>query len=247
MKDDCPTQGWSITFIMATTELVTWLLGIGGYTGVIGSLAILYLYPTFPRNLLPFLMIAPLVSASAFYLFFQTLYLTLGFAVRVFESMLNENITIMLIATIFIGGETLFVSYIIYRYLFMRSPEEENVAADEVIDDAEGAENAETEEDEADIEAFSENEDDASEGDEETHTVDALNTAACVDCDNECTNCMPALIPADKSNTVMREDGVCSLNADITNTQAWKDLVTEVDANEKAWKNMVTEVDTKID
>jgi hypothetical protein len=174
-------------------------------------------------------MIAPLVSASAFYLFFQTLYLILGFAVNVFESMLNENITIMLISTIFIGGETLFVSYIIYRYLFMRSPEEENVAADEVIDDAEGAENAETEEDEADIEAFSDNEDDVSEGAKETHTVDALNTAACVDCDDECTNCMPALIPIDKPNDEICEDGVCSLNTGITNTQAWKDIA-EVDA-----------------
>ena len=213
---------------MASAELTTWLLGIGGYTGIITSLAILYLNPRFPRSFLPLLVFAPVLSASAFYLFFQTLYLLLGFMVTVFQAMLNENITIIIIASIFIGGETLFVSYIIYRYLFMKSPEEQNITADEVIDDTEDAEGTDTEE----AEALSDNENTEDNIEGAADTFDMLNTAAvaavtadtapvdtCVNCDDDCIKCMPALIPSN----------ILGLNTGITTTQTWGDMIAEED------------------
>ena len=101
---------------MTSAELGTWLLGIGGYAGLFGSIALVYLYPNFPRNFIPLLFVVPVVSAGGLYVFFQILYVFLAFAIQVLQAMLNEEITVALISTTFIGGQATLTGYVIYNY-----------------------------------------------------------------------------------------------------------------------------------
>jgi len=183
---------------MASSELTTWLLGIGGYTGVFTALAFLYANKTFPTHLRPYLVLAPLAAALVFYGFVQTLYLILKFAVTVFQAMLNEHVTITLIATTVLGGQIALLSVVIYRqYKNPVPPAAEELTADEyehaVEEEEEEQEEEEEEEDmiDADAQHASEDADDEKEG---CKGCDCTKPTDCANCETDCTKCMPGLV-----------------------------------------------------
>ena len=243
-------------------EFNTWLLGLGGYAGLFGALAVFYLYPNFPRNYLPTLFIVPLVSAAGLYTFFQALYLFLWFSVQVLQAMLNEHLTIILLSTTFVGGQAVLIGYVVYKNAFVNNIVLNN-AAYEVEEEAEAEAEAEgeelqpeeyedagEEEDEEDSGADADNE----EGTPTLNSVPPVTTntpvatapvidATCVSCDDDCTKCMPGLISFDKLTGlsgetpvgIVCEDGVCLINstaAAAANT-AIKNMMEEFAENVK--------------
>jgi hypothetical protein len=241
-----------------SAEFTTWLLGIGGYAGLFGSLAVFYLYPTFPRNYLPVLFVVPVLSAAALYTFFQGLYLVLWFTVQVLEAMLNEHLTIILLSTTFIGGQAVLIGYVVYKNAFVNNivlnnaayEEEEEEQEQEQEEDAEGEQLQPEEYEEA---AADEEDDSGADADNEagtptlnsapvTHNTPATATPAvptCVGCDDDCTKCMPGLISLDKAMGVSAdtpvgivcENGVCRI--DTNATTAINALMTEMVENVK--------------
>ena len=197
-------------------EFSTWLLGLGGYAGLFGALAVFYLYPNFPRNYLPVLFIVPLISAAGLYTFFQALYLFLWFTVKVLEAMLNEHLTIILLSTTFVGGQAVLIGYVVYKNAFVNNIVLNNAAYE--VEEEEGQEEAEelqpeeyeNADDEEEEEAPADEEDSGADADNEegTPTLNSVppittNTpatgtpvinASCVDCADDCTKCMPGLI-----------------------------------------------------
>jgi hypothetical protein len=184
-------------------EFSTWLLGLGGYAGLFGALAVFYLYPTFPRNYLPVLFVVPLISAAGLYTFFQALYLFLWFTVKVLEAMLNEHLTIILLSTTFIGGQAVLIGYVVYKNAFVNNIVLNNAAyeeeeAGEELQPEEYEEPAADEEDEEDSGADADNEEGILNSATVTTNTPATTApviyATCVDCDDNCTKCMPGLI-----------------------------------------------------
>ena len=204
---------------MASIELTTWLLGIGGYAGIFGAFAFIYMYPNFPKYYMPLLTLMPLASAGAFYLFFQTLYTLLGFAANVIDAMLNENITIVLITSAVLGGQILLLTVVVYHNV--RRPAEnledevieaedirENDAYEAVDGEAPDGEAAEATDGEApDGEAADGEAPDASDGIDDGDNDDGEEKkdteASCENCEADCIKCMPALIQSDISGDVI--------------------------------------------
>jgi len=182
---------------MASSELTTWLLGVGGYTGLFGALTFLYANQTFPAHLRPYLVLAPLAAAFVFYGFFQTLYFILKFAVVVFQAMLNEHVTITLITTTVLGGQIALLSVVIYRQYKNTAPPAVDLTADE-YEDADEGDKEEDEEDEEDaIRDDTQNADedaDDENADAEPDGCDCSKPADCANCDEDCTKCMPGLV-----------------------------------------------------
>jgi len=184
-------------------EFSTWLLGLGGYAGLFGALTVFYLYPTFPRNYLPVLFVVPLISAAGLYTFFQALYLFLWFTVKVLEAMLNEHLTIILLSTTFIGGQAVLIGYVVYKNAFVNNIVLNNAAyeveeeAGEELQPEEYEEPAADEEDEEDSGADADNEEGILNSATVTTNTPATTApviyATCVDCDDNCTKCMPGL------------------------------------------------------
>ena len=222
---------------MMSTEFSTWLLGIGGYAGLFGSLAVFYLYPNFPRNYLPALFIVPVVSAAALYTFFQGLYLVLWFTVQVLQAMLNEHITVILLSMTFIGGQAVLIGYVVYKNAFLNNMVLNNAAYEEEEEQEQEAEREELQPEE--YEHCSDDDSGADADNEEgTPTLNSVppitnNTpvtaapvidATCVDCDDDCIKCMPGLIPLDKATGlsgempagVVCEGGVCRIDSTTT-------------------------------
>jgi len=246
-----------------STEFSTWLLGLGGYAGLFGALAVFYLYPNFPRNYLPLLFVVPVISAAALYAFFQVLYLVLWFTVKVLESMLNEHLTIILLSTTFVGGQAVLIGYVVYKNAFMNNIVLNN-AAYEVEEEEEAEEAEEDAGEELQPEEYEEahaDEDSGADADNEdgtptlnsvppiTNNTPATGTpvtnASCVDCDDDCTKCMPGLISPqglisfDKLTGlsgeipvgVVCEDGVCRI--DTTSTTAINTMLDMMNENVK--------------
>jgi hypothetical protein len=145
--------GHYLLFRMTSAELGTWLLGIGGYAGLFGSIALVYLYPNFPRNFVPLLFVVPVVSAGGLYVFFQLLYIFLSFTIQVLQAMLNEEITVALISTTFIGGQATLTGYVIYNYALKK-----RIAADQEEEYEDTHEDEEEHEEEQDGEQEEEHE-----------------------------------------------------------------------------------------
>ena len=226
---------------MTSIELSTWLLGVGGYAGLFGSLAVFYLYPNFPHNYLPVLFITPFLSAGALYAFFQALYIVLRFSVMVLQAMLDEQITIVLLSTTFIGGQAVLIGYVLYNYGFKKY---DTPVADEQHElEAEDYEEAAEDEDEGEGEGEDED-DDAEEdtgGDADNEEGEPLLSSIppptpitpltpatpapavppkCVSCDEDCTKCMPPLMSLNAttglSGEIICEDGICRIGrADV--------------------------------
>ena len=236
-------EGYYPSVKMTSTELSTWLLGIGGYAGLFGSLATFYIYPNFPRNYLPVLFITPVLSAGALYAFFQVLYVVLRFSVMVLQAMLDEQITIVLLSTTFIGGQAVLVGYVLYNYGFKKHDtpvaDEQHELEAEDYEEANDTEGEDAEEGEEGEEDEDENEDNGADADNEegapllssippptpiTPLTPATPAPAappmCVDCDNDCTKCMPPLMSLNAttglSGEVICEDGICRIGrADV--------------------------------
>jgi hypothetical protein len=242
-----------------STEFSTWLLGLGGYAGLFGSLAVFYLYPNFPRNYLPVLFVVPVISAAALYAFFQVLYLVLWFTVKVLESMLNEHLTIILLSTTFIGGQAVLIGYVVYKNAFLNNVVLNN-AAYEVEQEQEQEQEQELQPEEyenADDEEENE-EDSGADADNEEGTLNSVppittNTPAtaapvindtCVDCDDDCMKCMPPLTSHDLMTGlsgeipagVVCEGGVCRIDGNATAT-----TTAAANAANAAIKNMMEE------
>jgi hypothetical protein len=240
-----------------SAEFSTWLLGLGGYAGLFGALAVFYLYPNFPHNYLPVLFVVPVLSAAALYTFFQGLYLVLWFTVQVLQAMLNEHLTIILLSTTFIGGQAMLIGYVVYKNAFANNVM--NNAAYEEEAEAEGEELQPEEYEEAD----DEEDDSGADADNEEGNLNSGNTpvitntpatatpvinATCVDCDDDCTKCMPGLISFDKAlgvslNTpigIVCEDGVCRIDDNATAAAAAAATDAATAAN-NAIKNMMEE------
>ena len=231
-------------------EFSTWLLGLGGYAGLFGALAVFYLYPNFPRNYLPVLFIVPLISAAGLYTFFQALYLFLWFTVKVLEAMLNEHLTIILLSTTFVGGQAVLIGYVVYKNAFVNNIVLNNAAYE--VEEEEEQEEQEAEEAAADTgeelqpEEYEDaaEEDSGADADNEEGTLNSgpsvtTNTpvttapvidANCVDCDDECTKCIPELVnipglvsldkamgvSADTPVGIVCENGVCRIDGNAT-------------------------------
>lgn len=250
-------------------EFNTWLLGLGGYTGLFGALAVFYLYPNFPRNYLPILFIVPLVSAAGLYTFFQALYLLLWFSVQVLQAMLNEHLTIILLSTTFVGGQAVLIGYVVYKNAFVN-----NIVLNNAAYEVEEAEENEAEEEGEELqpeeyedagEEEEDEEDSGADADNEEGTLNSVpsvttNTpvtaapvidANCVDCDDECTKCMPELVnipgllsldkamgvSVDTPVNIICENGVCRIDGNATATAA----TTAAVAANTAIKNMMEE------
>jgi len=240
-----------------STEFSTWLLGLGGYAGLFGALAVFYLYPNFPRNYLPLLFVVPVISAAALYAFFQVLYLVLWFTVKVLESMLNEHLTIILLSTTFVGGQAVLIGYVVYKNAFVNNIVLNNAAYE--VEEEEGEEEAEELQPEEYEEAPADEEDSGADADNEEGNLNSVppittNTpatgapvtdASCVDCADDCTKCMPGLISPqglisfDKLTGlsgeipvgVVCEDGVCRI--DNTSTTAINTMLDMMNENVK--------------
>lgn len=217
-----------------SAEFNTWLLGLGGYAGLFGALAVFYLYPTFPRNYLPALFVVPILSAAALYTFFQGLYLVLWFTVQVLEAMLNEHLTIVLLSTTFIGGQAVLIGYVVYKNAFVNNIVLNNAAYEEEEEgeqeggDEEGEEGGDLQPEEYE-DAAAADEDSGADADNEegapnlssapiTHDTPATATpvvSKCVDCDADCTKCMPGLMPLDTATGVSHidSDATAAINA----------------------------------
>ena len=245
-------------------EFSTWLLGLGGYAGLFGALAVFYLYPNFPRNYLPVLFIVPLISAAGLYTFFQALYLFLWFTVKVLEAMLNEHLTIILLSTTFVGGQAVLIGYVVYKNAFVNNIVLNNAAYEVEEEAGEELQPEEYEEPAADEMDEANEEDSGADADNEegTPTLNSVppvanNTPAtatpvindnCVDCDDDCTKCMPGLISlqglispqglisldkvmdasVDTPVGVVCENGVCSIDSNATSAiNALKEEVVE--------------------
>ena len=258
-------EGYYPPFRMTSMEFSTWLLGVGGYAGLFGSFAIFYLFPGFPRNYLPVLFAVPVFSAGALYAFFQILYLVLWFVVKVLEAMLNEHITVVLISSTFVIGQAVLIGYVVYKNAFLN-----NIALNNAVDAEEETEEEEQEEEEQE-ELQPEDYEDADDGADADNEAAPLNSVPpvanntpstatpvvppmCVDCDNDCTKCMPGLILLDTNTGLSGEvvatkasnetpavtglsgelltnvvctDGICRLTNSTTSSQAWKDMLVE--------------------
>lgn len=215
-----------------STEFSTWLLGLGGYAGLFGALAVFYLYPNFPRNYLPTLFVVPLISAAGLYTFFQALYLFLWFTVQVLQAMLNEHLTIILLSTTFVGGQAVLIGYVVYKNAFVNNIVLNNAAyeAEEEAEEAEEAEDAgeelqpeeyEDADDEEDEEAPADDQDSGADADNEEGNLNSVppittNTpatgapvinASCVNCNDDCIKCIPGLISLDASLAAMSRCG----------------------------------------
>lgn len=248
-----------------STEFSTWLLGLGGYAGLFGALAVFYLYPNFPRNYLPLLFVVPVISAAALYAFFKVLYLVLWFTVRVLESMLNEHLTIILLSTTFVGGQAVLIGYVVYKNAFVNNIVLNNAAYE--VEEEEGEEEAEEDAgEELQPEEYEEahaDEDSGADADNEegnlnsvppiTNNTPATGTpvtnASCVDCDDDCTKCMPGLISpqglitldkvmgvsSETPVNVVCENGVCRIDGTAANVanDAIKNMMEEFAENVK--------------
>ena len=235
-------------------EFSTWLLGVGGYAGLFGSLAIFYLFPGFPRNYIPVLFAVPILSAAALYSFFKVLYLVLWFVVKVLEAMLNEHITVVLISSTFIIGQAVLIGYVVYKNAFLN-----NIALNNAVDAEEETQEEEQEEEQEELQpedyedadnGADDGADDGADADDETDTPlnsvppVANNTPStatpvvppqCVGCDDDCTKCMPGLTTLDGATGLSGEllanvictDGICRLTTSTTSSQAWKDMLVE--------------------
>ena len=253
-------EGYYPSFGMTSMEFGTWLLGIGGYAGLFGSLAIFYLFPAFPRTYLPVLFTVPILSAAGLYGFFKGLYLVLWFVVKVLEAMLNEHITVVLISSTFIIGQAALIGYVVYKNAFIN-----NLVLNNAVDAEE--EEQEQEQEELQPEDY-EDADDGADADDEAAPLNSVPPVAnntpstatplvppmCVDCDDDCTKCMPGLMSLDAVTAptglsgeviasketpavtglsgelpanVICENGVCRLANGVTSSQAWKDMLVE--------------------
>lgn len=252
-------------------EFNTWLLGLGGYTGLFGALAVFYLYPNFPRNYLPVLFIVPLISAAGLYTFFQALYLFLWFTVKVLEAMLNEHLTIILLSTTFVGGQAVLIGYVVYKNAFVNNIVLNNAAYEVEEAEEDEVEEAEEEGEELQPEEYEdageeEEEDSGADADNEEGTLNSGNApvttntpatttpiidANCVDCDDDCTKCMPGLVnipgllsldkamgvSVDTPVNIICENGVCRIDGNATAAvaanNAIKNMIEEFPENVK--------------
>jgi len=180
---------------MLSAQLSTWLLGIVGYAGLFGSFALFYLYPNFPRNYLPALFIIPIASAAALYLFFQILYLILDFVILVLSSMLDENLTIILLSLTLFGGQIILLSYVVYKNNFLN-----RIVLNNAVDETD------------ELEPEPEPEPEVHDG-EEAENEGETEAAKCAGCTDDCTKCsIPEVaLGGEVVHNVVCEDGVCRL------------------------------------
>jgi hypothetical protein len=164
--------------------------------------------------------------------------------------MLDENITIVLLSTTFIGGQAALIGYVVYKNAFLN-----NIALNNAVDEMDDEEQEEEEEhgEELQPEEYEDaNEEDEHDEDKEDSGADADNEegrlnsgnppvtndtpatpapvvdAKCVGCDNDCTKCMPGLtVLGDLPDSVVCEGGVCRLANGVTTSQMWKDMLAE--------------------
>ena len=160
---------------------------------------------------MPILTLMPLLSAGMFYLFFQSLYTLLGFAANVIDAMLNENITIVLISSTVLGGQIILTTIVVYTNIRRQvdNHEDEDIEAENIHDDIrnDAGQNEEVAEDETQ----DEDEDmgmgmgeDMGEDETEAEGQEKKDTgSSCENCDDDCINCMPALIRTDISGDVI--------------------------------------------
>lgn len=228
-------------FNIMSNEFNTWLLGVGGYAGLVGSIAAVYMYPNVPRHLLPALFVMPVASAAALYVFFRALYMILQFSVLVLEAMLNEHITVVLLAMTFIGGQTVLISYVVYKNAAVNAIFMNNAAEDEELEpeeyEEEGDEEGEEEED-GDDQTDEEGAEDADT--EEGVPLPAVQTT-CENCDDNCFKCMPPLL--------FDPPTVAGLSGELllpVNSTCDVDGVCVTDDGTAAIKNMLDELDEAV-
>jgi len=196
-------KGGALLFVkMISTELSTWLLGIGGYAGLFGSFALMYLYPNFPAKYFPALFLVPVASAAALYLFFQVLYIILEFVSLVLSAMLNEHITVILLSLTLVGGQFILISYVVYKNNFMN-----RIVLNNAVDETD--ENDETDELQPEMDDSGEDADNEAESD----------APKCAGCTDDCTKCSTSVVSTSASMgisgetnpNVVCEDGVCRI------------------------------------
>ena len=193
-------KGGALLFVkMISTELSTWLLGIGGYAGLFGSFALMYLYPNFPAKYFPALFLVPVASAAALYLFFQVLYIILEFVSLVLSAMLNEHITVILLSLTLVGGQFILISYVVYKNNFMN-----RIVLNNAVDETDETDELQPEMDDSGEDADNEAESDA---------------PKCAGCTDDCTKCSTSVVSTSASMgisgetnpNVVCEDGVCRI------------------------------------
>jgi hypothetical protein len=232
-----------------STEFSTWLLGLGGYAGLFGALAVFYLYPNFPRNYLPTLFVVPLISAAGLYTFFQALYLFLWFTVQVLQAMLNEHLTIILLSTTFIGGQAVLIGYVVYKNAFVNNIILNNAAYEAEEEEEEEAEDAGEELQPEEYEDADDQDSGADADNEEgnlnsvppiTTNTPATGTpvinASCVNCNDDCIKCMPGLISYDAAL-----DAIFSLSGEVVATKASNETPTVTGLSGELLTNVVCE------
>jgi hypothetical protein len=146
------------------TDLLTFVLGVGGYSGVLISLAFLIAKDDIPVCYMPFLVFAPFLAAWGFYAFFYVVTYVMGFMLLVAESMINENVLLIAIASVFIMSQFALVLLILYRYavgdkyMYVHQPEPEPEPEQEPEPEPEQEPELETADEESDSESESEDE-----------------------------------------------------------------------------------------
>jgi len=120
-------------------SMTSWILGLGGYAGLLTGLGLFALYGDMSLLYAALLPLCPLIGAGAFYTFFHTVLLVIENAVRVGYLMLNEQIVVVTISSVFLGLQACMLGIILYTQLREAHvqperpiPEQEEVVEEEV-------------------------------------------------------------------------------------------------------------------
>jgi hypothetical protein len=155
-------------------SLTSWILGLGGYAGLLSGLGLFGLYGNMRLLYVALLPLCPLIGAGAFYTFFHTVIFVIENAVRVGYLMLNEQIVVVTISSVFLGGQACMLGIVLYTQI--REAREARIPEPQVVEEVQ------EEEEEAE--------------EEEVEEEEAQNTDTNVEDDDDDDD-MPGLIPAD--------------------------------------------------
>ncbi len=154
-------------------SLTSWILGLGGYAGLLSGLGLFALYGDMRLLYVALLPLCPLIGAGAFYTFFHTVLLLIEYAVRVGYLMLNEQIVVVMISSVFLGLQACMIGIMLYMQI--REAREAPIPEPQVVEEVQ-------------------------EEEEEVEEEEAQNTDTNVEDDDDD---MPGLIPADSISQYM--------------------------------------------
>ena len=98
-------------------SVTSWILGLGGYAGLLTGLGLFALYGDMSLTYAALLPLCPLIGAGALYTFFHTVLLLIEYVVRVGYLMLDEQIVVVMISSVFLGLQACMIGVILYTQI----------------------------------------------------------------------------------------------------------------------------------